>query len=827
MYNNFIISILNISLLLLTFNFTLTNANDELGFITYSFNKNELNYYKNETKKLFNHAIDNYLSLAYPFDELKPISCVPKTRNFTYSLDLITNDVLGNYSVTLIDSLTTAAIMNDPIRFNNLINLVNNTFYEKKFDIDSTVQVFETTIRILGGLISSHLYAIDKRKKVYLGESYNGFLLDLAIDIADRLLPAYITVTGLPLARINLHDGIDNIDPKLYQENNIAAIMSPIFEFTILSYLTKDEKYEKITRYAFNKTWKFRSQLNLLPMSMNPMTEQRFSSLTGIGASIDSFYEIALKGSVLFNDKHLYDVWKTSYAALNIISKSDWFFTNVNYETGQTATPWIDSLSAFFPGIQVLSGDINDATFKNLMSLKLWNNFGGIPERWNFQLTDIDKLQFNSLNEFDKLQKSLPLEWYPLRPEFIESTYFLYRATKDPFYLNVGYQILLQLKFKFKTNCGFAGIQNIITGEPQDRMESFLLSETLKYLYLLFDDDNEIHNTSDNIILSTEAHPMWLTLDQINDYKINKYFNDTKYTKHLSRCYYRDKYPNQNFLQNIKNEGVTKAIQNIFSRSSSDDIDQNIEDNSNIEPNELDLIPEITDICSLKDHSLFMQNLIDKNNKDSSSLTIFQGSKIMSNFNRLSEPDYRYSDTLIKPSYLNEKTFETVQEFYDMWTDTSKGHCKLPHTTTLYELLFHIPGEYTLLPQNNGNFFCNDLAGDRRLIVEKLTPGDMSTSGELISKSLIEETAFEDISKVKKETVETFKDGKYVLKATVIDGKAIPNNASILLDQFALSMIKKPNIPDVPDFNFYKLFGVNSEGQIMLHGIPIINILVV
>ena len=119
---------------------------------------------------------------------------------------------------------------------------------------------------------------------------------------------------------------------------------------------------------------------------------------------------------------------------------------------------------------------------------------------------------------------------YPLRPEFFESTYFLYRATKDPFYLNIGVHLLKDLKQRFKSNCGFAGFQNVITGELQDRMETFVLSETLKYLYLLFDEENELHNSASDVIFSTEAHPMWLPQEVRSNYKRNAKFNNSRYS---------------------------------------------------------------------------------------------------------------------------------------------------------------------------------------------------------------------------------------------------------------------------------------------------------
>lgn len=48
---------------------------------------------------------------AFPEDELKPLSCKPQTRNKDNIADVGLNDVLGNYSVTLVDSLSTLAIL--------------------------------------------------------------------------------------------------------------------------------------------------------------------------------------------------------------------------------------------------------------------------------------------------------------------------------------------------------------------------------------------------------------------------------------------------------------------------------------------------------------------------------------------------------------------------------------------------------------------------------------------------------------------------------------------------------------------------------------------
>ncbi len=144
-------------------------------------------------------------------------------------------------------------------------------------------------------------------------------------------------------------------------------------------------------------------------------------------------------------------------------------YKNVNMKSAHLVTPWIDSLAAFFPGLQVLYGDVQRAVRPHLLYFSIWEKYGGLPERYNFQT------------------QQTSIESYPLRPELIETTYMLYQATKNPYYLRVGESILNDLIQYSKTPCGFVGIKDVRTMEKGDRMESFFLSETLKYLFLLFD----------------------------------------------------------------------------------------------------------------------------------------------------------------------------------------------------------------------------------------------------------------------------------------------------------------------------------------------------
>lgn len=772
----------------------------------YSFTSKELKAYKQEVKELFYFGFDNYLEHGYPYDEVKPISCVPKKRNFEDPTDQGTNDILGNFTITLIDSLTTIAILEDRPQFLKAVRLVERTFPNGNFDIDSTIQVFEITIRVIGSLLSSHLYATDPTKAVYLGDDYDGSLLRLAQNMADRLLPAYLTSTGLPMPRRNIKRkwDVSEFPDFLETENNVAAMASPMFEFTILSYLTGDPKYEKVTRYAFDKTWSLRTGLDLLPMSFHPEKLTPYTPMTGIGASIDSLFEYALKGAILFDDSELMEVWNVAYEALKTNCKNDWFFANVMADTGHLFVPWIDSLSAFFSGLQVLAGDLDDAIANHLMFLKMWNTFGGIPERWNFSPPEFPPLSPLERSGAVALDNILPLEWYPLRPEFFESTYFLYRATKDPFYLNIGVHLLKDLKQRFKSNCGFAGFQNVITGELQDRMETFVLSETLKYLYLLFDEENELHNSASDVIFSTEAHPMWLPQEVRSNYKRNAKFNNSVYSSHLEICQKKDR---EQAGENTLSQRIVGFAKSIFHKGPPDEeatdpiIDYTID-------------TELPGTCSIKPHHVIGDE--------------FWYSPMLSNFDRLFEIDSRFAATLIKPSHMhNYNAIELEPGFYNRWSNPQFSTCLIPPTTEIFELLFDLPGYHQLNPLmlENKTITFETFGGRSRLKIEKLQIYQIDYYGDLITASTFQDVSRKDIFSNACDAVASLYSPTYLYRVVAINGRILPRHGSVQIKKHSPVLTSNGTREE----NEFKMdgIGINDHSQLMLECTPIINLFIV
>ncbi|XP_038871637.1 ER degradation-enhancing alpha-mannosidase-like protein 1 isoform X2 [Salvelinus namaycush] len=480
---------------------------------------------KGMAKDMFYFGYDNYMKYAFPEDELNPIDCQGRGPDVLNPSNININDVLGNYSLTLIDTLDTLLVLGNVSEFHRAVKLVIDTV---SFDKDSTVQVFEANIRILGSLISAHILLTDPKHpfgNVGLVD-YDNELLHLAHDLAVRLLPAFEnTSTGIPYPRVNLKSGVP---PDSINETCTAGAGSLLVEFGILSRLIGDSTFEWVARRAVRALWKLRSnETGLLGNVVNIQTGQWVSKQSGLGAGMDSFYEYLLKSYILFGEKEDYRMFQASYESIqnhlrrgrescNEGEGDPPLYVNVNMFNGQIMNTWIDSLQAFFPGLLVLNGDVEEAICLHAFYYAIWKRFGALPERYNWQLQAPDVL------------------FYPLRPELVESTYLLYQATKNPFYLHVGMDILESLEKNAKVRCGYATLHHVVDKSKEDRMESFFLSETCKYLYLLFDDDNPLHKSENKYIFTTEGHVV----------PIDKRFREKQWND-LSPCEKCDRIPEE------------------------------------------------------------------------------------------------------------------------------------------------------------------------------------------------------------------------------------------------------------------------------------------
>jgi mannosidase alpha-like ER degradation enhancer 1 len=186
---------------------------------------------RDRTKSMFYHGFKDYLTFAFPADELNPLTCGPRSRD-SNKANTVINDVLGDYCLTLVDALDTLVIMGDFETFSRAVDLVKASLSYKA----NTVQVFEANIRILGGLLSAHLLATGHIYNFTL-PNYNDELLKLANDLGNRLLPAFNTPTSIPYARVNLEYGVQKGETS---QTCTAGAGSLLLEFSTLSKLTNN-----------------------------------------------------------------------------------------------------------------------------------------------------------------------------------------------------------------------------------------------------------------------------------------------------------------------------------------------------------------------------------------------------------------------------------------------------------------------------------------------------------------------------------------------------------------------------------------------------------
>ncbi|KAJ4959991.1 hypothetical protein NE237_019901 [Protea cynaroides] len=441
-------------------------------------------YMREKVRKMFYHAYNNYMTHAFPHDELRPL-----TKTFTDSLSELGNLNLEhlpqNYNgsaLTRIESLSSLVVLGNYTEFKNAVLWLSENL---TFDVDARINLFECNIRVLGGLISGHILATDPGNGLDQGV-YKNQLLKLAEDLGIRFLRAFDTPTGLPYAWINLKYGVMDNETT---ETSTSGCGSLILEMGALSRLTGDPRYEAVALRALRKLWSMRSPLNLLGTTLDVVTGEWIEYSSGIGAGVDSFYEYLIKAHILFGKDEFWDMFHSAYLAVQKYFRHGPWYHEADMRTGK-ATYWqLTSLQAFWPGLQVLVGDIAAANSSHREFFHVWERFGVLPERY---LLDREMLH--------------PTEkYYPLRPELAESTLYLYQATKDPWYIEVGESIVKSLNVYTKVEGGFASIKDVTTMQLEDHQHSFFLAETCKYLYLLFDDSFLVNK---NYIFTTEGHPI-------------------------------------------------------------------------------------------------------------------------------------------------------------------------------------------------------------------------------------------------------------------------------------------------------------------------------
>ncbi|XP_048875770.1 ER degradation-enhancing alpha-mannosidase-like protein 3 [Brienomyrus brachyistius] len=452
---------------------------------------------RDQILEMFDHAYGSYMKYAYPADELMPLSCRGRVRGLEPPRGDI-DDSLGKFSLTLIDTLDTLVVLNKLEEFEEAVKMAVK---DVRLDNDIVVSVFETNIRVLGGLLGAHVMAELLRGQGERMQWYRDELLHMAKELGHRLLPAFNTTSGLPYPRVNLRYGVLNPLSRTGTESDTctACAGTMILEFAALSRLSGDTVFEEHARKALDVLWDKRQRgSDLVGTVINIHNGDWVRRDSGVGAGIDSYYEYLMKAYVLLGDNVYLERFNAHYSAIMKYISQPPLLLNVHMHNPTVSVRgWMDSLLAFFPGLQVLRGDLKPAIETHEMLYQVTQQHKFLPEAFTTEF----KVHWGQ---------------HLLRPEFAESTYFLYKATGDPYYLKVGQSIVEKLNTHTRVPCGFAAMQDVRTGTHEDRMDSFFLAEMFKYLYLLFSEKSQLPFDIDDYIFTTEAHllPMSLSSTQ-------------------------------------------------------------------------------------------------------------------------------------------------------------------------------------------------------------------------------------------------------------------------------------------------------------------------
>lgn len=437
---------------------------------------------RDKVKAAMLHAWSSYENYAWGMDEL-----LPQSRRGS-------ND-FGGLGATIVDSLDTLYIMGLQDQFQKAKEWVAT---QMTFDKHYDASVFETTIRVLGGLLSA--YDLSK----------DGMFLDKAKDLADRLLPAWNTSTGIPLSTINLATGHATNPGWTAGSSVLADLGTEQVELIGLSQRTGNPVYMEKAENVINKLREIFPSDGLLPMFISPDSGRPTTSKVTFGAMGDSFFEYLLKVWIQGNKtqavKHYREMWEQSMEGLMSLTRrsSPSSFLYIAERAGSNSyIDKMDELACFAPGMLALGSDGATAE-KAAVYMNAAKELA--KTCYHFYQRTPTKLAGENYLFREGQDMVVGTSWNILRPETVESLMYLWRKTGDKIYREWGWDIFQAFEAQSRIDSGYVGLRDVNSGVKDDKMQTFFLAETLKYLYLLFSPSDVI--PLDQWVFNTEAHPI-------------------------------------------------------------------------------------------------------------------------------------------------------------------------------------------------------------------------------------------------------------------------------------------------------------------------------
>lgn len=416
-----------------------------------------------DVKAEFKWAWDHYVARAWGKDEINPVSGTSQSF-FIEGHDL---------GLSLVEALDTLWIMELDEEFQAGVDWVKANL---DFDIDGFAQVFETNIRLVGGLLSAHLASGDP------------VLLEKAKDLADRLMKAFdASPHGLPYRYVNLKTGAVR-DPM----TNLAEIGTYATEFGLLGRLTGEPKYYAAAKRAMKHALDMRSDKGLMAANIHAETGQFTSRNASIDVYADSFYEYLWDSWEMFGDAEM-KRWAEECTGAMIAHQGRRYegrlwFPMVDYETAEVTGTSQTVLGGYLAGLlgqvgRKAEGDDFLASYTEMQA-----RYAIIPE---------------SIEVTTGTARS---KRTGLRPEFADACLNLWLGDRDERYRALTATHYRAMKATSKAAYGYTSLADITTRPMTqgDNCPGYWWSEQMKYYFLMFAEPKRVDLS--RLVLSTEAN---------------------------------------------------------------------------------------------------------------------------------------------------------------------------------------------------------------------------------------------------------------------------------------------------------------------------------
>ncbi|KAL6866713.1 glycoside hydrolase family 47 protein [Trichoderma novae-zelandiae] len=431
-------------------------------------------------KQVFLRAWQGYKQFAWKQDALLPISGGAREQ-------------FSGWAATLVDSLDALWIMGLRDEFDEAVAAVADIDFGSS--TSSRINIFETNIRYLGGLLAA--YDLSDR----------AVLLTKAVELGDLIYAGFNTENGMPVDFLNFYSAKSG-EGLLVEGSVVSASPGTLsLELTRLSQITGDPKYYSAVSQVMDVFYQGQNKTSLpgvWPMNVNMRAKDVVNGSTfTLGGCADSLYEYLPKmHQLLGGGEPKYETMSTTFLQSAdrhflfrpMLPRGDDILMPGNVNVDERGEPALDAetehLACFVGGMFGLAGKLFERTDDVETGIKLTNGCvyayrafptGMMPERLNMApCRNRSRCPWDEeywLQERDKRPEwkpNLPKGFtsakdprYLLRPEAIESVFYSYRLTGRREFQDAAWDMFTAVEEGTRTRYANAAVLDVTTAADQ------------------------------------------------------------------------------------------------------------------------------------------------------------------------------------------------------------------------------------------------------------------------------------------------------------------------------------------------------------------------